>query len=273
MAKSKVSYATESLPAYWWSLTDADKYQYSCLRLALAVSSDKNQRNQRITSFKKCIDAVQSFAVRGDCNDLLRSYVCGIIWLPEGIAVNTHYLKALISKCKSSINGSLQKMGYTITINRVEAASIMANTFPGLKENTSELRKWSIRKMPSATEETTKENTEEIPKEAIDEENESSLPSQPTKMEDVFPIVPTASDPELFHPSSTQPSQNSFFSVSYSNNYANPQKTVTEQFFINSNNFGETQNPPIQFEDKCQYDDLDFYDYQDNSFSNFYSGY
>ena len=169
---------TENLPSFWWSLTETDKYQYNCLRLALAVSTEKNQRNQRIHSFRKCIEAVKAFAVRGDCNDKLRSYVCGIIWLPEGIAVNTHYLKPLISKCKSSINGSLQKMGYTLIANRVEAASIMASNFPNLKDYTSELRKWSIRKMPVKIDSEPKQQAEPV------EEN--------------YPIVSSSSDPELF---------------------------------------------------------------------------
>ena len=266
MSKSKVSYATEYLQAYWWSLSDTDKYQYSCLRLALAVSTDKNQRNQRITSFKKCIDAVNSFAVRGDGNDLLRSYVCGIIWLPEGIAVNTHYLKALISKCKSSINGSLQKMGYTITINRVEAASIMASTFPGLKENTSEIRKWSIRKMPSQVQPAPQEAKEE----AKSAEQEQDMPSQPTKMEDVYPIVASVSDPELFHQNGNEPSQNSMFSISYDNSMNNQQKTV-EPLSITSN---EDQNTTVQFEEKFHYDDYDLCDYHDNSnYMSFYTGF
>ena len=246
MNHSKVYLPTDNLPSFWWNLSETDKYQYNCLRLALAVSTDKNQRNQRITSFKKCIDAVRAFAVRGDINDKLRSYVCGIIWLPEGIAVNTHYLKALISKCKSSINGSLQKMGYTTTINRVEAASIMANTFPNLKDNTSELRKWSIRKMPSPNDSTPqKEEKQQI--------TESQIKF--ATVEENYPIVPSTSDPELFQLHS--PEQN--FQAQVTVGTPIQQKPIVPISVAPM----EDDHFYVQFEERYHYDDWDLDDYHE----------
>ena len=134
------------IPRFWWTLSEQDKYQYQCLQLALSVGVNKNQRNQRLSSFKKCIDAVKSFAIRGDCNDAVRCYVCGIIWINDAIAVNTHYLKHLIGKCKSSINGSLQKMGYNNNMSRSESANTILQMFPSLKESGDEIRKWSVRR-------------------------------------------------------------------------------------------------------------------------------
>lgn len=176
----------EKPPCLWWLLSEADKYQYHCLKMALALTSEKNQRNQRLNSFNKCIEAVKSFAIRGDNKDNIRSYICGIVWLKDGIAINTHYLKALISKCKSSINGSLQKMGLTINVSRTEAIAQMTAAFPNLKENTSELRKWSIRKMPNSSSNTqVKEQCSEakdVPVEPISYENAED-PSIPLSLE------------------------------------------------------------------------------------------
>ena len=134
---------------YFWMLSDYDKYQYNCLKYALASSASKNQRNMRITNFNEAIDAIRCFAIRGDKDDKLRSLVSGICWLKDGIAINTHQLKALIGKCKSSINGSLQKMGFAQNISRSEAIAALTNYFPFLKDNAAELRKWSVRQNPN----------------------------------------------------------------------------------------------------------------------------
>jgi hypothetical protein len=72
--------------------------------------------------------------------------LCGVCWLADGIAVNTHQLKRLVTKCKSSIYGSLQKIGYTVSLGRAESAQAMTAFFPMLKDNTAELRKWTVRR-------------------------------------------------------------------------------------------------------------------------------
>lgn len=178
---NKKNVYSEKVSSLWWLLSDADKYQYHCLKMALALTTEKNQRNQRLNSFNKCIEAVKSYAIRGDSCDNIRSYICGIVWLKDGIAINTHYLKALISKCKSSINGSLQKMGFTINVNRANAAALIAATFPSLKDNKSELRKWSIRKMPGTPSSNNGDEVSEVQKQitvepiSIDNAYDSSI--------------------------------------------------------------------------------------------------
>lgn len=136
-------------PLYWWLLNSNDLHQYTVLRVALTSSESKNQRNRRIATFTEAVEAVRAFAIRGDTLDKVRCLVCGIAWLPEGIAINTHQLKLLISRCKSSINGSLQKLGFTENLGRTAAANAITAAYPFLKENISELRKWSVRRRPT----------------------------------------------------------------------------------------------------------------------------
>ena len=138
----------QQYPLFYWMMSDLDKYQYNCLKYQLATGI-KNQRNKRLSNFNEAIESIKMFAIRGDKDDKLRSLVSGICWLPEGIAINTHQLKALLGKCKSSINGSLQKMGFAQNLTRAESITALTNFFPFLRDNTSELRKWSIRHYPS----------------------------------------------------------------------------------------------------------------------------
>jgi hypothetical protein len=109
-------------------------------------TGDGSERNRRVAAFTEMLDAIKSFALQGDKNDSLRCIVCGICWLAEGLAVNTHELRQLIPKCKSSINGSLQRLGYTMNLNRTESSQAMAAFCPYLKDNTAELRKWTVRR-------------------------------------------------------------------------------------------------------------------------------
>jgi hypothetical protein len=72
--------------------------------------------------------------------------VCGIYWLPDGIAINIHQFRSLFPKCKSSINGSLQRLGFSTNLGRTAASQTIASIFPFLRENMPALRKWTVRR-------------------------------------------------------------------------------------------------------------------------------
>jgi hypothetical protein len=129
-----------------WQLSETDRRKYACLKASLMSTGDGSERNRRVAAFTEMLDAIKNFALQGDKHDSLRCIVCGICWLSEGLAVNTHELRQLIPKCKSSINGSLQRLGYTINLNRTESSQAMAAFCPYLKDNTAELRKWTVRR-------------------------------------------------------------------------------------------------------------------------------
>ena len=133
------------VPRFWNLLSDSDKFQYNRMRAVMSQPSNKNQRNKRIETVSDSLDMIRKYAVRGDGDDWRRCLVCGVFWLPEGLAINTHQLRILIFKCKSSINGSLQKMGYTISLGRTDAATAMIAGVPFLKDNATELRQWTVR--------------------------------------------------------------------------------------------------------------------------------
>lgn len=134
------------VPRFWNLLSDTDKFQYNRMRAAMSAPSNKNQRNKRIETFSESLEMIRKYAVRGESDDWRRCLVCGVFWLPEGLAINTHQLRILIFKCKSSINGSLQKMGYAASLGRTEAATAMVGSVPFLKDNATELRQWTVRR-------------------------------------------------------------------------------------------------------------------------------
>ena len=146
-----------STPQFWWLLTEPDRAAYTLMRTYLMNDSESNQRNKRISSFMRGLEMIKNFCIRGDPNDAVRCIVCGIIWLNEGIASNTQQLSFLMGKCKSSINGSFQILGYKETTPRKNASDMISAAVPLLNGHRGELRKWTVRVLETATEEPKKD--------------------------------------------------------------------------------------------------------------------
>ena len=138
------------LPKFWNYLSQQDKYQYLYLQTSFNQSSTKNKRNMRIDNFQRSLQTLRQYCLRGDGQDWRRCLVCGICWIPDGIAINIRQLTIIIGRCKSSINGSLQKMGYDVIDSRCEVLNAIESIIPVLKGNNQETRQWNIRKIGSS---------------------------------------------------------------------------------------------------------------------------
>lgn len=140
-----------SLPNYFDRLSDEDKKTYICLRGAFSQPSCKNRRNKSSETFNEIVKALKAFVVQNNSGDVDRALVCGICFLGEAIAINTRQLRLLISKCKSSINGSFQALGYGTVPSGSDCTAALIRFFPFLKDNFSELRQWTIRQKVKET--------------------------------------------------------------------------------------------------------------------------
>ncbi|EAX89551.1 hypothetical protein TVAG_086480 [Trichomonas vaginalis G3] len=138
-------------PKYWERLSDTDKLMYVSLRASLSSPNCKNRRNKSAETFREIIDSLKTYVIRGDADDKNRALVCGIYWLKDSIAINTRQLIKILSKCKSSINGSFQQLGYGTIPAGADSCSELIKAFPELKNNFAELRQWTIRQLISAT--------------------------------------------------------------------------------------------------------------------------
>ncbi|OHT11771.1 hypothetical protein TRFO_18655 [Tritrichomonas foetus] len=134
-----------SLPKYFERLSDEDKINYAKLKMAFAAPSCKNRRNKSTETFSEIITSLKAFVIRGDGADADRALVCGICWLDDAVAINTRQLRLLISKCKSSINGSFQLLGYGTVPSGSDSTTALIRYFPFMKDNFAELRQWTIR--------------------------------------------------------------------------------------------------------------------------------
>jgi len=135
-------------PMYISFLNEADCLSYRKLQRSLSTFSYRSPRNQKESDFDSGFLEIKRFALRGDSNDWKRCLVCGVCWLESGIAINIKQLQCLIRKCKSSINTTMRKLGYSLSASRGDVNDELVAYLPSIQGNTAELRKWSVRKPP-----------------------------------------------------------------------------------------------------------------------------
>ena len=174
----------DALPKYWGLLSEADQVQYNALRIAFTPGSILSPRNASPETFEDMLSMIRNFAERGDDNDWRRFLVCGICWLDDAVAVNTRQLRLLVSKCKSSINGSLQKMGFTTNTSHTESWKNLFPKIPLLKDNFHELRQWTIRYRMSPEQKEKQKNNKNIERTTYEipkiQNNKPPFPPLPT---------------------------------------------------------------------------------------------
>lgn len=149
MSKEEMDHS--QAPKFLNLLNEADCAAYSELRANLSSPTCRNRRNKRLETFGEMLNSIKSFCIRNNEDDWKRCLVCGVIWTPNGIAINTRQLRLLIDKCKSSINGSLHRMGFSTVTCRGDTSNQLAEMIPILKNNFPELRQWTVRQAGVST--------------------------------------------------------------------------------------------------------------------------
>lgn len=127
------------------ALSEADRNSFQILKNKLSSYELKFQRNMGYQTLYAQIEEIRRFCIRGDSDDWKRCYICGIFWDSDRIAINTRKLGVILSRCKSSINGCLQKMGYSATHVKAEKVNLLHTILPILEKNRDEVKYWSLR--------------------------------------------------------------------------------------------------------------------------------
>ena len=152
---SKENETNEQVPLYWEKLSTQDQNEYKIMKEMLSSSKCKNRRNKSAETFQDVLNTIKLYVMRGDGNDLNRGIVCGLYWDGNDLAINTRQLRILLDRCKSSINGSLQMIGYTSPSSNSDQSTKLINIFPQWKDRFQEMRQWTIRHQPKEEIQTT----------------------------------------------------------------------------------------------------------------------
>jgi hypothetical protein len=139
-------------PEHWDLLSDSDKASYSSLRNALSSSALKHRRYRASQISLSVVAMIRTFVAQQDGDDWKRALVCGICWLDGAVAINTHQLRLLIGKSKSSVNAMFQSLGYASLPTTADIGVKLAMAIPLIKDRFTEMRKWTVRAPPRGAE-------------------------------------------------------------------------------------------------------------------------
>lgn len=131
-------------PNYWNLLTNDEQEVYTTMqqftsRMALSKQYTK------VEVFKDVLQSILTFQNKDEKDKWRRSIACGIFFFEGGVAVNTSQLKILINRCRSSINSSLNEIGYSNIPKKNDGLVKLEKLTPFFFENPNEARKWTIR--------------------------------------------------------------------------------------------------------------------------------
>jgi hypothetical protein len=154
---------------FYEQLTTEEQQEYERLRESLTEPLYKGRRHQSTEGFRQILDLLKRYV--GD--NKVRALVCGIIWLDHGLGINTHQLSLVSHRSKSSINGSMQALGYGTVPSGADVAPQFEKLFPCLKGDYAQLRQWTIRR-----------RTAEVPPIATSAHEEESREVDPSLLTD-----------------------------------------------------------------------------------------
>lgn len=130
---------------FWGMLNTDDKMEFLKLRTTFHRSGSASGKDRRVATFQKELRSILLFLERDSLHGEERSIVSGIAFAGPFICVNTRQLKAFLGRCKSSINGSFQQMGYVALRTKTKARNCIATILKPLIKEQAILRQWTVR--------------------------------------------------------------------------------------------------------------------------------
>ncbi|OHT12710.1 hypothetical protein TRFO_17438 [Tritrichomonas foetus] len=128
------------------NLSPADQNEYNKL-----MNYFENVQNARIReyshliSFQKEINLILDFVNCRSEGREIRALHVGLAQNENFIGVNSQKLKALMHRCKSSINNSFQQLGYDSIKSRTKANTYLLSILPSIANNSNAGRQWTVR--------------------------------------------------------------------------------------------------------------------------------
>jgi hypothetical protein len=133
-------------PAYYWSqLSQDDKAEFLRLRTAFHQSQQNGSKDRRSVTFPRELVLVLNYIEHDQDNIETRAILAGVCFAGPIVCINTRQLKNVLSRCKSSINGSFQQLGYVALRTKAKARMCVLAALPSLAVHQNILRQWTAR--------------------------------------------------------------------------------------------------------------------------------
>ena len=134
------------LPSHYWNrLSTEDQLEFTSLRSHFHQSQKMPTKDRRLVSFSNELSVILKFIERSESTREIRTILCGVAFGGPFICVNTRQLKNFLGRCKSSINGSFQQLGYVAVRTKSKARDCVLAIIPSLINDQDILRQWTVR--------------------------------------------------------------------------------------------------------------------------------
>lgn len=140
-----------SVPSNQWdTLTNEEKAEFCGLCCDFVREQSTLSRDPRVVTFPADLVRILKFIDRSPNNIEARAICAGIYFLGPLICINTRQVKGVIGRCKSSINGLLQQLGYVTLRTRAMTHFCLLRALPILAQNYAYVRQWTVRHVSEA---------------------------------------------------------------------------------------------------------------------------
>ena len=133
-------------PQFWDRLSTEEKTEFITLRAQFRQNLHTSVKDRRVISFANELIRVLQYIERDKVHKEERSILTGVCFAGPLICVNTRQLKTFLCRCKSSINGSFQQMGYVALRTKAKARQCIVTLLPALQNEQTILRQWTVRR-------------------------------------------------------------------------------------------------------------------------------
>jgi hypothetical protein len=129
----------------WSRISQEDRKEFTRLRASFHNQQKNPVKDRRLVSFFNELQTVLDFTDRSSSGIEERCILSGVAFGGAFICVNTQQLKSFVGRCKSSINGSFQQMGYVAMKTKGKAKACLLSVLPSLTTEMMALRQWTVR--------------------------------------------------------------------------------------------------------------------------------
>jgi hypothetical protein len=133
------------LPSCWDQLSQDDKAEFVKLKGDFHRGQKSTSKDRRITTFHRELQVVLDWLERSDENKEIRCIIAGICFAGPYICINTRQLKCFLCRCKSSINGCFQQLGFVALRTKSKGRNCVLSVLPSLCHQQDVLRQWAVR--------------------------------------------------------------------------------------------------------------------------------
>jgi hypothetical protein len=122
-----------------------DRKELLRLRAVFHQQQKNPVKDRRLVSFFNELQTVLEYTERSSSGFEERCIMAGVAFGGSFISVNTQQLKAFVGRCKSSINGSFQQLGFLALRTKAKARKCLLRCIPSMADQESLIRQWTVR--------------------------------------------------------------------------------------------------------------------------------